>query len=72
MTHHGFPCQHNCQHEMMMKDCNHGMQPGFCCPQGMEKGMCSKKPGCMPHDSMMKCCAKHMEGDSAKMPVLKK
>jgi hypothetical protein len=38
----------------------------------MEKGMCSKKPGCMAHDSMMKYCPKHMQGDSAKMPVHKK
>ena len=72
MSHHGCPGQHNCQHEMMMKDCNHGMHGGFCCPEGMDKGMCSKDPGCMPHDSAMKCCPEHMEGDSAKMPVQKK
>lgn len=83
MTHHGFACHPNCQHEMMMKDCNHGMVGGLCCPQGMnkemcckmqgmDKGMCGKMQGCMPHDSMMKCCPKHMEGDSTKMPVPKK
>ena len=72
MTHHGFTCQPNCQHEMVMKNCNHGMQGGLCCPQGMDKGMCPKRPGCMSHDSIMKCCSKHMEGDSAKMPVPKK
>jgi hypothetical protein len=69
ITHHGFACQHNCGHEMMMKDCNHGIQAGFCCPKGMGKEMCSKKPGCMSSDSMMKCCPKHIEGDSTKMPV---
>jgi hypothetical protein len=72
MTHHGFPCRPNCQHEMMMKDWNHGMHGGFCCPPSMDKGMCCKKPGCMSHDSMMKVCPKHMEGDSTKMPVHKK
>jgi len=73
MTHHGFPCQDKCQHEMMMKDWHHGMHGGFCCPEGMDKGMCSKKPGCcMAHDSTMKCCSKHMQGDSVKMPVPKK
>jgi hypothetical protein len=55
-----------------MKNCNPGMQGGFCCPQAMDKRMCSKKPGCMSHDSMMKCCTKRMEGDSTKMPVQKK
>ena len=72
MTHHDFPGQPNCRHEMMMKNCNPGMHGGFCGPQGMDKGMCPGKPGCMPHDSMMKCCPKHMECDSAKMQVLKK
>ena len=72
MTHHGCPGHPGCQHEMMMKECGHGMQGGPCCPPGMEKGMCTKMPGCMPHDSTMKCCAKHMEGDSAKVPVTKK
>jgi len=72
MTHHGCPLHQNCQNEMMMKGCNPGMHAGFCCPQGMEKGMCSKGPGCMSQDSMMKCCPKHMAGDSTKMPVMKK
>ena len=72
MRHHCFDRHHNCQHEMMMKDCNNGMQHGFCCPQYMDKGMCSKMPGCMSHDSMMKGCPRHMEGDSIKMPVPKK
>jgi hypothetical protein len=72
MTHHGCPGQPNCQHEMMMKNCNHGMQGGFCCPPDMCKGMCCKKQECMSHDSMMKVCPKHMKGDSIKMPVLKK
>ena len=72
MTHHGFPCRHNCQHEMMMKDCNPGMHGGFCCPPGMDKGMCLKKPCCMSRDSMMKCCPKRMACDSTKMPVQKK
>jgi hypothetical protein len=72
MTHHGCPVQNNCQHEMIMKDWHHGMHGGFCCPEGMDKGMCSKHPECVPHDSAMKCCPQHMEGDSAKMPVNKK
>jgi hypothetical protein len=71
MKHHCFPGQHKCQHEMMMKDCNHGTQGGFCCPKGMDNGMCSKKPGCMPHDSTMKCCPNQMQCDSTKMPVSK-
>ena len=76
MTYHGCDGKDNCRHELMMKDCDHGMQRGSCCPQGMGKeglccphgmgkGMCSKKPGCMPHDSMMKGCPEHMKGDSA-------
>jgi hypothetical protein len=82
MTHHGFTGQHDCQSEMMMKDCDHGMKGCCCCPEGMYKEMCSKKPGCMSHDSTMegcskhmescakhmKGCPKHMEGDSTKMP----
>ena len=68
MKHHGCTGQPNCQHEMMMKDCNHGMMGGFCCPKGMNKGMCSKRPGCMSQDSMMKGCRGHMESDSTKMP----
>ena len=71
MTHRGCTGQPNCRHEMMMKDCDHGMQGEFCCPQGMDKGMCSKRPGCMSHDSTMKGCPGHMEGDSAAMPVPK-
>jgi hypothetical protein len=72
MTHHGFPGQPNCRHEMMMKECDHGMQPGLGCPKDMEHGMCGKMRCCMPHDSLMKCCTKHMVLDSAKMPVQKK
>ena len=56
----------------MMKECGPGMHDGLCCPKGMGKGMCSEKPGCSSHDSMMKCCPKHMGGDSAKMQVPKK
>ena len=67
MKHHGFPCHSNCRHEMMMKDCNPVMHSGFCCPQGMNKGMCSKRLECMSHDSTMKCCPKHTECDSTKM-----
>jgi hypothetical protein len=69
MKHHGFNCHHNGQHEMMMKNCGHGMQGGLCCPKGMGKGMCSEKPVCSPGDSTMKCCPKHTEGDSSKMQV---
>jgi|WetSurMetagenome_2_1015567.scaffolds.fasta_scaffold29670_4 hypothetical protein len=73
MSHHGLPCQNNCQQEMMMKGGPHGMPGGPCCPEGMmNKGMCMGKPGCMPHDSMMKCCPKHMVCDSTKMPATKK
>jgi hypothetical protein len=72
LAHHCYPGQNNCRQEMMMKECNHGMHGDFCCPPGMHKGMCPERPGCMPHDSMMKCCPKQMEGDSCKMHVLKK
>ena len=71
MTHHGFTGQPNCQNEMMMKDCDHGMEGSGCCPQGMDKGMCSKKPGCRSHDSELKGCPEHMEGDSAKILIPK-
>jgi hypothetical protein len=60
MKHHCSGDQPGCRHEMMMKECNHGEHAGFCCPEGMGKGMCPKQPGCMPHDSMMKCCPKQM------------
>ncbi len=76
-----------CQQEMMMKKCGPGMQgmQGKCCnpgmpgsldkscgPGGMERGMCGPKPECMKHDSLMKCCPKHMAGDTAKAEVKKK
>jgi hypothetical protein len=61
IAHHGFHGRHNFQHEMMMKDCNHGTPGGFCCPNGMDMRMCSGGPGGMPHDSMMKCCPKGMD-----------
>jgi hypothetical protein len=79
MTHHGCMGQAGCQHEMMMKDCDRGMPGGACCSQGMEmrgggccqhgmgKGMCTQMSGCMPQDSTMKCCAKHMVGDTTKI-----
>jgi hypothetical protein len=67
LAHHDFPCQQNCQQEMMMKGGHHGMHGGLCCPEGMDKGMCFKGPGCMPHDSMMKCCSKQMKCDSSDM-----
>lgn len=38
----------------------------------MMKNWNHRMPGCMPHDSMMKCCPKHMEGDSVKLQVPKK
>ena len=60
MKHHCFGRHHNCRHEMRMKDCDHGMQGGFCCPKGMEQGMCSGQPVCISHDSTMKCCPKGM------------
>ncbi len=72
MRHHGFAGQPNYKHEMMMKNWHHGMWGGRYCPQGMGKGMCSKNPGCMSHDSLMKCCPKHMKGDSIKMSMPKK
>jgi hypothetical protein len=82
MTHHGCDGKSDCRHEMMMKKCDHGMQGDFCgpkginkggpcCPQGMRKGMCPEKPGCMAKDSTMKSCPMHMKGDSAKMPAPK-
>ena len=73
MKHHCCDRNHNCRQEMMMKDCNHGMQGGFCCPKPMDQGMCSGKPGCMSHEGMMKCCPGGMDkgmcsGDPACMP----
>ena len=69
MTHHGFPCQQN-RCEIMMKGPCQEMHGCCCCPPGMDKGM--KGPGCMLHDSTMKCCQKHMAGDSIKVIVPKK
>jgi hypothetical protein len=72
MKHHVCDGKSECRQEMMMKDCNQGMDKGSsCCPPGMGKGMCSKRPGCMPQDSTMKGCPGHMKGDSAKMAVPK-
>jgi hypothetical protein len=71
MTHHGCIGQPNCQKEMMMKDCKPGMRGDFGCPKRMHKGMCFKNPGCMSNDSTMKCCPKHMQGDSTTLPVPK-
>jgi hypothetical protein len=71
MTGHFSADRPGCRNELMMKECGPGMHHGACCLPGMYKGMCSKKPGCMSHDSMMKGCPKHMEGDSAKMPAPK-
>jgi hypothetical protein len=68
MTHQNCSGQPKFHHGMMMKKWHHEMEGIGCCREGMDKGMCSEKPGCMPHDSMMKCCPKHMEGDSVKMP----
>ena len=73
MARHDLPCQQNCGHEMMMKGWHHGMPgkmccpPKMCCPQGMDNGMYSKGPGCMPHDSMMKCCKGTMKCDTVNM-----
>jgi hypothetical protein len=72
MTHRGCPGPMGFRHEMMMKKCGPGMHHPGCCMPGMERGMCTGKPGCMPHDSMMKCCPKHMMGDSVKMAAPKK
>ena len=77
MTHPGFCGKDGCRQEMMMKNhdrmknCNHEMMGPGCCKPGMDKGMCSKGPGCMPHDSTMKCCPKRMECDSSKMKAPK-
>jgi len=73
MKHHGFGRHQNCQHDMMMKDCNHGMQGGFCCPKGMDQERCSEKPANMSHEGMMKCCPEGMDkgmcsGKQACMP----
>ncbi len=61
MKHHCCGTQNNCKQEMMMKNCNHGMQGGFCSPKGMNQDMCSGKPGCMSHERLMKCCPEGME-----------
>ncbi len=73
MSHHGCMGRPGCQHEMMMKQGGPGMPDGCCGPGGMEKGMCPKGHGCMPGDSTMKCCPRHMmKCDSMKMAVPKK
>jgi hypothetical protein len=69
LAHHGFPCQQN-RCEMMMKGPGPGMHGRWCDPQCMDKGM--RGPCCMSHDSTMKCCQKHMAGDSVKVIVPKK
>jgi len=71
MTHSCTTGQSDCRQEMMMKDCHHGMSDGNCCSPGMGKGSCDKKDNCMKHDSIMKCCPKHTEGDTSKMPCPK-
>jgi hypothetical protein len=55
----------DCRQEMMMKECNHGMHNCICCPPGT--GTCVKKDKCMQHDSIMKFCPGHHEGDTSKM-----
>ncbi len=72
MKHHCSTDQKNCQHEMMMKNCKPGMRGDLCCPQGMDKEMCSKKARRMSSDSTMKGCPKHMAGDSTKISPTKK
>jgi len=68
MSHCCKPVQSNCQHEMMMKDCQPGMHGDKCCPaQGMGKSSCEKMNTCMPHDSIKKCCAGQPKGDTSKM-----
>lgn len=66
MKHH--PCcgQPEFRHEMMMKGCGPGMNDGHCRPMMMEKGMCAPERRCMPADSTMKCCPKHMTKDSTR------
>jgi hypothetical protein len=66
MSHRNCMEKPGCRHEMMMKECNHGMRGGMCCPEGMGKGKCSDKPGCMGQDSTMKGCTMHMKADSVK------
>jgi len=66
-SHHGFWCDKECNHEMMMhgdynmmmdgdhvmmKDCKHDM----------------RGDGCMHHGKMIEYCPKHMEGDSLNEP----
>lgn len=70
--HHGFGRLTDGRHEMMMKDFNPGMPGAPCCPQGMDRQMCPKEPGCSQHDCMMKCCARQVDSASAKVPVPKK
>ena len=73
MKHHGPDGQPFGRHEMMMMNRHHGMWGHFGCGQGMDQRMCPHGPGCMMRDSMMKCCPKRMQCDSAtKMPVPKK
>lgn len=67
LSHHCKAGQPGCSREMMMKDCHMGMQNGMCCPPGMNEGCSEKMENCMKHDSAMKCCPGHREGDTTKM-----
>ena len=73
MSHHRCMGPPGCQHEMMTKHGGPGMKDGCCSPGGMEAGMCPKGHGCLPGDSMMKCCPRDaMKCDSMKMALPKK
>jgi hypothetical protein len=67
MKHHCSGDKPGCKQEMMMKACNHGQHGPDCQSEGMGRGMCHEQKGCMPNDSTMKCCPKHMKCDSTKM-----
>jgi len=66
ISHDGLPFRPDIRHEMMPGPGHPGMH-GFCCPPPPGHGMFPGKPGCMMHDSTMKCCPGHMQGDTARM-----
>jgi hypothetical protein len=69
MTRHCCNGKPECKREIMIQKFGPGMMHGACCPEGMGRGMCAKMPGCMQHDSTMKCCPKHMKCDTVNVEV---
>jgi len=71
MAHHGKPGHSGIRHEMMMRHAGPGMTHRMGCPPGMCQSAPGKMARCMPNDSIMKGCPKHLAGDSCKMSKTK-